>query len=277
VFSLVVMAGLTKVKRFREIGNILVEALDAAHDGILEGKKDIWMAGSTTLLGGVCVPLKEGAPSDWGWVGITVGDCKAFHWREKEKVVVDLTEGNRINITDPRDPGGRIGPQIKGGAADLRNMSMFYSSCDENDLIIILSDGVHDNLDPQTLGKSPKAIGLDQDEWESVDVAVGTKAKTKFMCNLIKTFIVDPTDGETLTPKLITKQLITYCLSITAASREYMEQNPFNALEMDYSKYPGKMDHTTCMIFRVGLFDKEKEKEISNALKETTCPEIWPF
>jgi len=276
-FTLYIQNNITNAKNLKSIGPILIAALDAAHYSIVEDKKDIWMAGTTTLLGGLCVPMKGSAPTKWGFVGITIGDCKAYLWKEKEKEVIDLTEGNRMNITDPRDPGGRIGPHANGGGADLRNLSIFYTPCEEEDLILILSDGVHDNFDPQTLGKVPRAIGLDQDDWDSVDIAIGTKAKTKYMCNLIKSLIVDPTMGNTMTPKLITKQIITYCLNLTAPSREFMEQNPFAALASDYEKYPGKMDHTTCIVFRVGLFDKEKEKLYSISQKETTCPDIWPF
>jgi len=156
----------------------------------------------------------------------------------------------------------------------LRNLTLFYAPCAENDTLLLLSDGVHDNLDPQTLGKSPSDLSVDGDNWEEVDVAAGTKAKTQYMCNLLKKFILDE-NNETLTPKLITKRVINYCLDLTAPSREHMEQNPFIALANDYRKYPGKMDHTTCVAFKVGIFDFEKEKE-KNFL-ESLDPKIWPF
>jgi len=68
-------------------------------------------------------------------------------------------------------------------------------------------------------------------------------------------------------------------MDLTSASREYMEQNPFLALSHDYQKYPGKMDHTTCVALKVGIFDKDKEKELEKQLElhETLCPNIWPF
>lgn len=46
-----------------------------------------------------------------------------------------------------RDPGGRLGPQISpDGEPDLRNFRVDCWMCDENDLIAIVSDGVHDNI-----------------------------------------------------------------------------------------------------------------------------------
>ena len=34
-----------------------------------------------------------------------------------------------------------------------------------------------------------------------------------------------------------------------------MEENDNKRLPLDYQKYPGKMDHTTCLCFRASLSD----------------------
>ena len=39
--------------------------------------------------------------------------------------------------------GGRIGPYLEGGTPDLRNIELFFTMCDENDLLIVMSDGAH--------------------------------------------------------------------------------------------------------------------------------------
>jgi hypothetical protein len=57
----------------------------------------------------------------------------------------EITKGNRGN-NDVRDPGGRLGPTLEGGAPDLRNLRLYNYFCDENDIVVIVSDGVHDNL-----------------------------------------------------------------------------------------------------------------------------------
>jgi hypothetical protein len=38
-----------------------------------------------------------------------------------------------------------------------------------------------------------------------------------------------------------------------------MENNPGKKLPKDYVKYPGKMDHATCVAFEVGLKKSDKE------------------
>lgn len=43
---------------------------------------------------------------------------------------------------------------------------------------MFLSDGVHDNLDPQILGKKPRDFGLEGAEWTDIDVDSGTQVKT---------------------------------------------------------------------------------------------------
>ena len=54
--------------------------------------------------------------------------------------------GNRKG-NDAKDPGGRIGPYIDpNGDPDLRNLILYTYPCDEGDIFIIVSDGVHDNL-----------------------------------------------------------------------------------------------------------------------------------
>jgi len=39
-----------------------------------------------------------------------------------------------------------------GAQPDLRNLDLATVGCDVGDLLIVCSDGVHDNFDPQVLG-----------------------------------------------------------------------------------------------------------------------------
>jgi serine/threonine protein phosphatase PrpC len=74
---------------------------------------------------------------------------KAFHWNCKTKGITDVTDGNRLSLTDASDPGGRLGPFLNEGTPDLRNLDLYFQPCNEGDIIFLVSDGVHDNLDPQ--------------------------------------------------------------------------------------------------------------------------------
>ncbi len=50
----------------------------------------------------------------------------------------------------------------------------------------------------------------------------------------------------------ITRAVITHCMKQTEESRGFMELNPGLPLPHDYKKYPGKLDHTTCVCFEIG-------------------------
>lgn len=103
----------------------------------------------------------------------------------------DITDGNRMNLTDPRDPGGRLGPYTRQGGPDLRNFDIFSKVCKTGDILLLCSDGVHDNFDPQHLGsllfssfltdikgKLPRELGIDADTWDDVSEDIGTTVKT---------------------------------------------------------------------------------------------------
>ncbi|PRP80887.1 protein phosphatase 2C-related protein [Planoprotostelium fungivorum] len=290
---------LHEMNDLRDVGHYLLQALSACQFKITEGK-DQWEAGTTTLLGGVLIPVKkekkekkEGKKKEaqksekkekkdkdkmktWVWAFVTIGDCKSYHFNKESKAVTDLTEGNRQNVFDAKDCGGRLGPQVEEGAPDLRNVSLNFQLCSPGDIILILSDGVHDNLDPQTLGKVPADLGpkfssvQDWNDIESLDEV--QNLKTQYMLKLLsedlicggqqehklrtKVFSI-PTqqEEELMSPNSITTRIIQFCLSMTGNGREWMEQNPREKLPNDYIKYPGKMDHATCVTMKVGRFD----------------------
>jgi hypothetical protein len=56
-----------------------------------------------------------------------------------------------------------------------------------------------------------------------------------------------------ITPSYIVNKLIKHCENLTKSSRDFMERNPTIPLPKDFQLYPGKMDHTTCVAFKVGV------------------------
>jgi len=236
----------------KKAGAVLLNAFEYAHNSIMEGKEAFWEAGTTTLLGGVLLEINKGTDKwtpQWEFVCASVGDCKAFCYANGE--ISDITQGNRQNASDPRDCGGRLGPHLDEGKPDLRNLNLFCASCEEGDIIFVVTDGVHDNLDPQHLGKlpkdMPKEFNLHGDRWDDVDQAKATFAKNSSVTTLLQDLLNDAT-----TPKQVTDRLIEHCVSVTQKSRDYMESNNGKRIPDDYVEFPGKMDHTTCLCFRVG-------------------------
>jgi hypothetical protein len=137
--------------------------------------------------------------------------------------------------------------------------------------------GVHDNLDPQILGKLPRDISPEYervDNWDKFpSESEAEAAKIKFMKKFLAEEIIGGGEEERkqklkvcsfavggeeeiYSPAAITSKLIKHCLEITGKSRQWMEQNPRDKLPNDYVQYPGKMDHTTCLTIRVGDYEQ---------------------
>jgi len=274
-FVYYVQDNIGECKTLKDVSFLMVEALAVCHHIIVYDKNDIWMAGTTTLLGGLILETQDERNDvpKWVFICVSIGDCKAFYYSLDTEKTTDLTAGNRKNLTDARDPGGRIGPYVSQGDPDLRNLEIYMSPCKENDIILLVSDGVHDNLDPQTLGLFPNNFGFETEDWNNVEYDKGVECKIKYMNEFITT-LMHKEDGEVISPKLLSKKLMKHCLDTTEDGRQFMEQHPNTALEHDYVKYPGKMDHTTCVAFKIGRYnplDKEDNHQ------ESLHPEIWPF
>lgn len=178
--------------------------------------------------------------------------------------------------------------------------------------MLIVSDGVHDNIDPQSLGIAPSQLlsstrspfnnvcsemlacvpqqVLSFDSWEEAEnhyPKLADQAKTIFRqvtllkliqeignekhscssssspannnnCNNNNGSVVDDSNDVSrlafaVSPKDITDKLVQYCHQITESSRQWMQQNPTGKLPNDYRAFPGKMDHTTAITFRVSV------------------------
>jgi len=245
------------IRDLQDAGHFLLRSFSEAHNRIVLGKEDIWEAGTTTLLGVLMLELEPANAGDpkWGLLCGSVGDCKAFLVNKTTRTVTDITLGNRNNVVDTRDPGGRLGPYVGHGWPDLRNLRLYFAPAEEGDIIVVMSDGVHDNFDAQTLGKLPHEISLPQKTWEEFTTDGLLQAKADYMRTLFGEVIF--ADGD-LTPKAITDKIMKYCWNITSKSREFMEKNPNKKQPTDYKGFPGKMDHTTCITFLIGNTNNNK-------------------
>ena len=127
---------------------ILLSALCAAHNAIIEGDDPDRNIGTTTLLGGMLCKVdsfreiprisrsthntepimlstsssveEDDDDSDkWVFVFVSIGDCKAFLWDCASHEVLELTPNSRNeNASDASDCGGRLGL--------LHNFLVFY-------------------------------------------------------------------------------------------------------------------------------------------------------
>jgi ABC-type antimicrobial peptide transport system ATPase subunit len=65
--------------------------------------------------------------------------------------------------------------------------------------------------------------------------------------------------GTEVNPRLLVGTLIDYCINLTQSSRDWMENVAVGQLPDDYKLYPGKMDHTTLMAFRISPNEAAKK------------------
>jgi CRP-like cAMP-binding protein len=274
---------LSQMTTIREAGKLFLHAFAAAHHRIVEGfeQSKIWDCGTTTLLGGAVLELAPSAQyveRRWGVVVASLGDCKGFIISARYKTVVDMTAGSRTGTAsvDASDCGGRLGPHVGEGNPDLRNMSLFYTPADEGDVVIFTSDGVYDNLDPQSFGILPSELGLEGDSWDTqTDWKRVEEVKTTYVCEKIRSLVFgtrtkeedeNPTQDDSLSSPIalatssrptslsvseIVEKLISHAISTTDSSREFMEAYPDRILPKDYKQYPGKLDHTTCLALKI--------------------------
>jgi len=248
-----VMYHLPEVHDTQRIGRLFLTALGVAHKAIITHKETAWEAGNSTLIGGLLVELKKefmgfSSEREFAFVCANIGDCKAYHISAATLEVTDITFGNR-HVDDPRDPGGRLGPFSGEGDPDLRNLQLYYMPCAADDIILLVSDGIHDNLDPEAMGKKPRDVGLNFDDWKSVPQKKGEKAKTKWQCKMIQDLCLK--DEELIEPRIICDKLVAHCRQNTEPSRQYMQQNEGAKVPQNYQEFPGKMDHTTCLAISV--------------------------
>lgn len=240
-----------------DIKRVLLRSFSYAHDAII---LDDDAAGTTTLCAGMIVPLETHSEDpEYGVVFANVGDCKAYIWNAETKAVVDLTSGNRTNLRDPKDPGGRLGPFI-GSGPDLRNLSSGFWPLRQGDVFFVCTDGVHDNFDPESLGITPAAASkrikkhplatkeiraagkTAAGSWDSVPHDKIEPLKVLFQTELLKDII---TSSGAITAASIVSACVQNAIQTTAPSRNWMEADPRNNEPADHVAYPGKMDHTT--------------------------------
>ena len=185
---------------------------------------------------------------------VNVGDCKAFHVSPETQSIMEVTRCNRSNAKDATDPGGRLGPYLDEGAPDLRNLQLFCYECKPGDFLVIVSDGVYDNLDPHHDGLSPIDLGLECATWDQVrdEVADNIIADYRIACLRLLLFTEHEGDGSPLTPQRITNTLLHHAYDNTQTSRDWMATHPGKRLPDDYVRFPGKMDHTTCVTIQIG-------------------------
>jgi len=238
-----------KLHTVDDAATLLLKGCLVAHDNTtkhLEDKRIInyWEVGTTSFLGTLLLTVEKGA---LGLLCVSVGSCKAFLVNNHGKAIkiIDITENSRHYGLDEEDPGGVLGPQQEAGAPDLRNLQIFYTPVEPNDIVLMMTAGVYQNFDPQYLGMSPAEFNLKQNKWSDCKPSKVDSVKTSFIDNLIKTVV-----EKAKSPVEISGALLHHVKLVTTARRAYIE-NEGKMPPKNYYLYPGKLDHATVSCFRV--------------------------
>jgi hypothetical protein len=230
----------------------LLCSVAVAHDAVLASNEVPEDAGTTTMLGAAVVRLDAREPEKWALLIVSIGDVKCFVWRDGR--MLDATFGNRGNVSDATDPGGRIGPRVEKTHPDLRNLKCYFQPLRENDIVVLMSDGVHDNFDPETNGNMAPSLLSDKvregTKWSDMKPDDAMALKSSWACDFMSR-VLQPL-GAAMTPESLCSTLASFCVSNTQSSRAFMADNPYKRLPSDYTLYPGKMDHTSLIAMRVG-------------------------
>lgn len=251
-----------RIRDTMEGRHYLLRSFSVAHEQVIAAT-----TGTTTLLAGILMEVDPDT-DEWALVTASVGDCKAFVYMQDADRCVDVTLGNRRNLRDARDPGGRLGDSDGQKQPDLRNLQSYFWPVKRNDLLMLVSDGVHDNLDPESFGKHPKDIASDFTDprlsalaagipdWDDADQDTTEKLKSSWMLQKLHG-IIKSTAKDGLTAKQVSNTLCDYVMQTTSPSRNFMEANPDKPEPTDHVCYPGKMDHTSVISFTVGPLFKD--------------------
>lgn len=283
--------------RVSDIEKAFSHVVTAAQNAVLpEGYND--STGTTTLHAGALYMLS----SDGGlcYTFVSVGDCKCF-LIGKHGNVTDITDGVRENQSNPTDCGGRLGNYDGNGNPDLRNLVIKSVFVRDGDKLLICSDGVHDNFDPEFLGVTIKQAlhdarkhlpgaghGLWKSEYKSWgDLKVAhpeafADLKNAFRCAFLERMATDR--DYAIAPTELLMKIAEHVASTALPSVAWMNENPAIRLPDDYEKYPGKLDHVTAYVLnpyalwvcerQPPIWPKTREYEPRQANEPARAPEI---
>lgn len=268
-----------KVTRFsvngNEIAQVLREFLVQTHNEIFEAESDTGACGLTTLLGGVVFADEKNQKH---FVCASVGDCRAFLRRNFTQEVYDLTFASVLAKQRPTDPGGCLGNVLDEVQPDMRNFGVYHAFIKPQDTLILCSDGLYDNLDPEFIGKRVMD-GLPTDGWFEYNGLLpksGFWERTKFLFTTWHTWkeaveyfgrdrIADvKSDHITSGLKLITEDtlnaeeravnLMEHVIELTTPLRKRVAENPNSDLPENHEAYPGKLDHVAILAYTVPAY-----------------------
>lgn len=223
-------------------------------------------AGATTFMSSAL--LKNASSSEFPFYLLTInlGDGQCFVLREGE--LMEMTQDTRKDLSNVRDPGGKMGlctpTPLK---MDERNLQYSLTPCKSKDLLLFMTDGVLDNLNPDRIGLHPTGfntpywiqekirdagefsgeefeellsiLNVDHTSWKEVPTPLANEIKSKFVKKCLEVLVQNAPTSE-----IANEKVIRFCTKITEGHREKSDSYSFE-------EPLGKPDHTTCLSYQI--------------------------
>ncbi len=256
-----------------------LNAIEKALEGDLQARRSLvtkhldskfyeGYAGATTFM--CSALLKNPSSEEYPYLLLTMnlGDGQSFIYRDEE--LIPTTQDTRDDLSNLRDPGGKMGlctpiPM----KMDERNLHYSLTPCRSKDLLLFMTDGVLDNLNPERLGFLPQGsltppwvleklseasylsieqihrllntLDADVPNWKQLTLERSNQIHSNFSKALLKLLISEADDLST-----INETLTQFCYNITEGHRKPHSKNSY-----EYTKPLGKPDHTTCLSYQI--------------------------
>ena len=211
----------------------MLKAVAYIHTELISSAENFLEIGLTTFLGCVICKIK-GEAEKYAVMYINIGDCRGLLMRPKNDICWELVSGykSRIDVTDAR---GRLGP-CDGDKPDLGNFSCGMNICMAGDILLLMTDGIYDNFDPNVLGKSPQEYGIYVMSWDD-SIPEHRKKRNEIFYSLLKELYTEPSAAK------LTSNIYDFVVEKTSGARQQKIDNQIG--KYGFNIVPGKMDHST--------------------------------
>ena len=217
----------------KQIFDSMLKAVAYIQTELINSAENFLEIGLTTFLGCVICKIK-GEAEKYAVMYINIGDCRGLLMRPKNDICWELVTGytSRVDVTDAR---GRLGP-CETDKPDLSNFSTGIDICMSGDILLLMTDGIYDNFDPNVLGKTPQDYGLHEDKW-SDSVTEHRKKRNEIFYSLLKELYKEPNAYS------LVNNIYDFVVEKTSGARQQKIDNQIT--RYGFHIIPGKMDHST--------------------------------
>lgn len=205
---------------------LLLEGFDSALKALEE--KELLMG--TTLCG--LLAYQSEKTTDWIISLCNLGDFKAYHFDKENKKLHSLLDDRLRKVNSySKNPGGFLMSKTN---TEIANLTLLHFLAKEGDSLILMTNGVHDNLRPKNLGISlSEALEYLKDklsppEAECLFEAPEDWVDNNVTCSLIEEFYMQRKLNDGFTKEVdkrhFVHDMIRFLFTITKKQREWHEK-----------------------------------------------------